>query len=118
MANRKALNSRRLALPFACSLLAAVLWGCNGDKSDPNGPPSSGDCQQLMSSYCNRVAACDPIGLRNQFGDVQTCLTRQMLACPNLTLTGTGWTAGKIQQCTAQISGATSCDDEIFEGGA
>ena len=109
---------RWLALPFACALIGVGLSSCNGDKSDGNGPVGAGDCQALMSAYCTKYAACDPTGFRRDFGDAETCRARQTLVCAGLTLPGTAWTSGKIQQCTAQINASTSCYDDVFESDA
>ena len=114
MAQTKIRTSCRLALPFACAVVWASLSSCTADKSDADGGVSSGDCQQLMSVYCNKLAACDPVGLRRRFGDVETCTARQILACPTLTLAGTGWTSGQIQQCMAQINASTNCYEDTF----
>jgi hypothetical protein len=88
---------------FACAIVGACLANCS---KDTNGSVS-GACHDLMSTYCNWLASCDPIALQRQFGDVGTCVTRENLACAGVTLTGTGWTADKLQQCSAQFSGMT-----------
>jgi hypothetical protein len=105
-------------LPFAGAAVWACLSGCSTDKSDPNGPVSSTDCHELLSAYCSKLASCDPVALRRQFDDLQGCVARQSLACPSLSLPGTAWTSGKIQQCTREINASTSCGNDVFEAAA
>jgi hypothetical protein len=102
--------------PLACGLIWAGIANCSNESSRPNG--GSGTCGELMSVYCDKVAACDPIGLRQQFGDVQGCRTRQNLACAGLSLPGTSWSAAQMQECAAQISSAPSCYTDYAESGA
>jgi hypothetical protein len=109
-------GGRWALLPLAGAMIWAGIANCSNESS--NGHGGSGTCGELMSVYCEKMAACDPIGLRRDFGDVQGCVARQSLACPALSLPGTGWTAAHIQQCTAQISSAPSCYGDYAESGA
>jgi hypothetical protein len=117
MAENQARTTYFFALPLRCAVMFwASLWGCG--RGDINGPASSADCQQLMSALCNRLATCDPVNLRQQFGDVATCTARHMLACSYFILPGTAWSAGKIQRCVAQMDEATDCYENVFDTGA
>jgi hypothetical protein len=117
MNRRNARGRRWVRLPLAFGLIWAGIANCNNDASNGNGG-GSGTCGELMATYCNKMAECDPVGLRRDFGDVQGCIARQNLVCSTLTLPGTGWDSTKTQQCTAQISSAPSCYTDSAESGA
>jgi hypothetical protein len=117
MAETKARMTHVVALPLGCAvLLWTGLWGC--ERGDINGPTSSADCQQLMSAICNRLAMCDPVDLRQQYGDLATCTARHMLACSSFISPGTAWSSGKIQRCVAQMNASTDCYDDVSRTGA
>ena len=117
MAATRARTTHVLASPLGCAVIFwASLWSCG--RGDTHGPASSADCQQLMSAICNRLATCDPVDLRQQYGDVATCTARHMLACSYFILPGTAWSSGKIHRCVAQMNATTDCDDNVFDTGA
>jgi hypothetical protein len=118
MAGTKTRASYLFALRLACAVASASPWSCSRDGGETNGPARSEDCQQLMSAYCQRLAACDPVDLRRRYGDVATCTARQMPGCSFIILPGTAWTSAKVQQCVAQISATTDCYEEAFVAGA
>src|SRR4051794_12418383 len=83
--------------------ISVVLSSCNAD--DPGttlpdattGPDASAHCHDLASAYCAKAAACDPVAIRQAYGDIETCVARKMLYC--LAVAGTGWPSSRIEQC-------------------
>ena len=46
-----------------------------------------------MHAYCDYMAACDPLVIRQLFGDLATCKAREELSCRAMLSPDTGWTS-------------------------
>jgi hypothetical protein len=101
------------ALSFICATIGIALPNCNTD--DPHTtlpdatttPDATALCHDLASAYCAKFAACDPVVTRQAYGNVATCVAREMLYC--LAVAGTGWPSNRIEQCAQGIKTSTSC---------
>jgi hypothetical protein len=115
--DRKHTLVERLALWMSASaLVGAGIANCSNENHP--GSPIAATCEDLMSIYCNRIAQCDPVGMRREFGDVAGCKTRQGLGCAALRLPGVTWPASKVQECAEQIRSAPTCYGKEAESGA
>jgi hypothetical protein len=100
-----------VASPLAIS--ACTSGGSGGGLAAP-----SGACRDLISALCNKIAACNPLSLREDFGDVAGCIEREGFACASLSLPGASWSSDQMTQCTQQIATSTNCLDDTLDQGA
>jgi len=111
--------TRRAAIVFAW-LLAQAAAGCTS--SDPGSITIAQACLDLAMARCNLRAACSvPQGesgagasIVETYGDLQTCLAREQLACSNaLAAPQTGDSPATVETCVQKFS-SYSCA-ELFE---
>jgi hypothetical protein len=97
--------------PLVCAAIGVAFSGCRRDETTD--PDASVDCHDYASAFCARYAACNPVAVREDYSDVETCTARWTLDC--LANAGSGWSSDKIEQCTEQIKASTSCyQDWLF----
>lgn len=77
------MKSRRL-------LLGGLLWACVaatacGSGGSPGGSSSKSDCTSLATAICDATEQCSPFYLSANYGDMATCVARNVLACQAFT---------------------------------
>ena len=114
---------RRLGRWFARavgSLLALGALSCSGSdfSASPKATTTLAEaCQDLATARCNLRVTCtnavDDTGasLLRVYGDADTCLTREALACQNqATASGSGANAEHLEQCATAVT-TEACAD-------
>ena len=94
---------------FICAATWVGLSSCTHD-SRSSAPDASEVCHAYAAAACAKYAACNPVNVRQDYGDVENCTARWTLSC--LVYAGNGWATAQIEHCTEQIKPSTSC----FEG--
>ena len=96
-------------------VLGAVSVGCGGS----GGPSAAKACGDLAAARCQERSMCSAVGgsatpgasLVRMYGDTQTCIMRETLACQNgLAAPHTGQSPAKIESCAADFP-TFSCQD-------
>ncbi|MEW5855510.1 MAG: hypothetical protein AB2A00_42445 [Myxococcota bacterium] len=107
-------------------VLTAVCFGAgcsagasNSSSSGSEGPlvTSEEACSALAAASCEKLNGCSPWLLQYVYGDLETCIERGKLGCPDIvTANGSGATAVALKACADALPGAT-CDDYFTDRG-
>jgi hypothetical protein len=113
-------KTRRLGFPSTLlGVLAAMALAAEAGCGGSAGPTADKACADLATARCQERSMCSAVGggagpgasLVRTYGDTQTCLARETLACKNgLGAPQTGQSPGKVASCAGDLP-TFSCQD-------
>ena len=98
---------------FAWQAAVLSLLGCStsNEKVVASEPTPLQACSDLATFRCQKLAGCEPLGETVRYGNDQTCLDRETLACMNaLSAPGTGNTPRNVEGCLVAYAGYECAD--------